>query len=245
MNRSHLRDWFIFTKKDRRAVIVLVCLIGIVVVLPYFVPARKTEIHIDKELQAELDEYKTKQLQKNDRSNFISVRDTTAKDTSEKKVFYFDPNTLDVDGFTKLGLDQKVIHTIINYRNKGGYFKAPEDMRKIYGLLNADADRLIPYVRIVSSNNKQKEVLKSYQPTTQNQVHQFKKININTATAEDWKAFPGIGEVIANRIVKYRTSMGGFKSVEQVAKTYGLSDSVFQQIKPYLFLKDSTTGFKN
>ena len=61
---------------------------------------------------------------------------------------------------------------------------------------------------------------------------------INSATVDEWKAFPGVGDVLANRIVKFRNSMGGFKSVEQVAKTYGLSDSVFQVIRPYLYIKE-------
>ncbi len=243
MNKNRLKDWFAFSKRERRAVMVLLCLLGFIMILPYFVPAKKTNIHIDKELQAELDQYKTEHPQNNDRSNFINVNDTTVEDTAIKTVFYFDPNTLDEDGFAKLGLNQKIIHTLINYRNKGGYFKTPADIRKIYGLSKADADRLIPYVRIVASNKKQTAATKSEQPAiVQSEAHQFKKININTATVEEWKAFPGIGDVIANRIIKYRTSMGGFKSVEQVGKTYGLSDSVFQQIKPYLFLKDSTNN---
>lgn len=241
MNKNRLKDWFAFSKRERRAVIVLLCLLGFIMVLPYFVPAKKINIHIDKKLQAELDQYKTEHPQNNDRSNFINVSDTTVTDTTVKTVFYFDPNTLDEDGFIKLGLNQKTIHTLINYRNKGGYFKTPEDIRKIYGLSKADADRLIPYVRIGVSTKKQTTATKSEKPAAiQTETHQFKKININTATAEDWKTFPDIGDVIANRIVKYRTSMGGFKSVEQVGKTYGLSDSVFQQVKPYLFLKDST-----
>jgi competence protein ComEA len=241
MNKSHLKDWFTFSKRERRAVITLLCLLGFIMVLPYFVPAKKTNIHIDKELQAELDQYKTEHPQNNDQSSFVSISDTTIKDTAITTVFYFDPNTLDEDGFAKLGLNQKTIHTLINYRNKGGYFKTPEDIRKIYGLAKADADRLIPYARIAASNKKQTTPTKSEKPAAvQTETHQFKKININTATAEDWKAFPGIGDVIANRIIKYRTSLGGFKSVEQVGKTYGLSDSAFQQIKPYLLLKDST-----
>jgi competence ComEA-like helix-hairpin-helix protein len=242
MNKNHLKDWFNFSKRERRAAISLLCIISFIIILPYFVPAKKTDIHLDKELQAELDQYKTEQQRNNDQSNFIGVSDTTVKDTVVKTVFYFDPNTLDEDGFTKLGLDKKTIHTIINYRNKGGYFKTSEDIRKIYGLPKTDADRLVPYVRITSSNKKQTETIKSEQPVVQDQNHQLKKININTATAEDWKVFPGIGDVIANRIVKYRTSMGGFKSVDQVGKTYGLNDSIFQQIKPYLFLKDSTNN---
>jgi competence protein ComEA len=243
MNKNRLKEWFAFSKRERRAVTVLLCLLAFVMVLPYFVPAKKTNIHIDKELQAELDQYKTEHPQNNNQVKFINVSDTTVEDTVAKTAFYFDPNTLDEDGFAKLGLNQRNIHTLINYRNKGGYFKTPEDIRKIYGLSKADADRLIPYVRIASSGKKQATVTKSEMPASvQSETHQLKKININTATAEDWKAFPGIGDVLANRIIKYRTSMGGFKFVDQVGKTYGLNDSVFQQIKPYLFLKDSTNN---
>jgi len=41
-------------------------------------------------------------------------------------------------------------------------------------------------------------------------------IDINTATLEDWKLLPVIGEVLANRIVTYRKRMGGFTKESQV-----------------------------
>jgi competence protein ComEA len=59
-------------------------------------------------------------------------------------------------------------------------------------------------------------------------------IEINTATEDEWKSLPGIGEVLAKRILKFREYAGGFTTVEQVRKTYGLVDSVFQRIVPYL-----------
>lgn len=236
---SNLKEWFVFTRRDRNAAFVLLLITGLVIVLPYLVPAKKMEIHIDKELQAELDEYK--QQQPNNFSSFnYSATDTSIRDTAKRELFVFDPNTLNEEGFIKLGLSQKTAHTLINYRSKGGYFKTPEDIRKIYGLSKTDADRLIPYIKIASANNKPTETPKFEQPVTKTQSSSYKKININTATAEDWKAFPGIGDVIGNRIVKFRTSIGGFKTIDQVGKTYGLSDSVFQKIKPYLYLSDST-----
>ena len=60
------------------------------------------------------------------------------------------------------------------------------------------------------------------------------KIEINTATEEDFKALPGIGDVLSKRIIKFRTSIHGFKSVDDISRTYGLSDSTFQLILPYL-----------
>lgn len=239
MQKNTWKEWFIFTRRDRNAAIVLLAIIALLILLPYVLPAKKSEIHIDEALQKELDKYLAENPQQSNSAVYANTfSDTTVNDTAKHSLFYFDPNTLDEAGFAKLGLPQKTIHTLINYRSKGGYFKFPEDIRKIYGLSKTDADRLIPYIHI-TSNKIQQQQFKNVQPVTSSTPRSYKKININTATAEDWKAFPGIGDVIANRIVKFRTSIGGFKTVDQVAKTYGLSDSVFKAIKPYLYLKDA------
>jgi len=240
MQKNSWKDYFIFTKRDRNAAFIFLSLIALLIILPYLVPAKKLEIHVDAALQKQMDSLKENTQQNNSYISYASAVDTAIHDTTKTTLFFFDPNILSEEGFTKLGLSQKTIRTIINYRSKGGHFKTPEDIRKIYGLSKADADRLIPYVHITSSNTITKEEIKYDKPVTSNQTQQYKKININTATAEDWKAFAGIGDAIANRIIKFRTSIGGFKSVDQVAKTYGLNDSVFQQIKPFLYLKDST-----
>jgi len=61
-----------------------------------------------------------------------------------------------------------------------------------------------------------------------------KRIDINKAGLEDWKAFKGIGETLSNRIIKYREKLGGFHAPQQVAEVYGISDSLFQSIQPFL-----------
>jgi competence protein ComEA len=239
MQKNHWKEWFVFTKRDRIAATILLAATGLIILLPYFLPEKKLEIHIDKDLQQELDAYRTDRSLANNTSVYNATSDTAVHDTIKKELFFFDPNTLSEEGFIKLGLPQKAVHTLINYRSKGGYFKTPGDISKIYGLSKTDADRLMPYVRI-ASNTKQKEETRYEQPVATAATHQYKKININTASVEEWKAFPGIGDVIANRIIKFKTSIGGFKSIDQVGKTYGLSDTTFQFIKPYLSLKDSS-----
>ncbi|MEI9908826.1 MAG: hypothetical protein WDO71_03640 [Bacteroidota bacterium] len=42
--------------------------------------------------------------------------------TSSGSLFHFDPNTIDEEGWKKLGLKEKTIHTIQNYLRKGGHF---------------------------------------------------------------------------------------------------------------------------
>ncbi|MDP9042953.1 MAG: helix-hairpin-helix domain-containing protein, partial [Bacteroidota bacterium] len=51
---------------------------------------------------------------------------------------------------------------------------------------------------------------------------------------------PGIGAKLASRIVHFREKLGGFYHVNQVGETYGLPDSTFQKIKPFLRLKNVT-----
>ncbi|MDH7577223.1 MAG: ComEA family DNA-binding protein [Bacillota bacterium] len=58
------------------------------------------------------------------------------------------------------------------------------------------------------------------------------KLNLNTATAADLDArLPGIGPVLAQRIVDYRNSHGPFRSIEDLQNVSGIGPSRFEQIK--------------
>jgi len=56
-------------------------------------------------------------------------------------------------------------------------------------------------------------------------------VNVNTATATDLEALPGIGEVIAQRIVDHRTENGPFTSVDQLLDVSGIGDSILESIR--------------
>jgi competence protein ComEA len=57
------------------------------------------------------------------------------------------------------------------------------------------------------------------------------RININTATAKELEALPGVGEVIAARIVAYREQAGPFRSVDDLIHVEGLSDRAIDKIR--------------
>lgn len=61
----------------------------------------------------------------------------------------------------------------------------------------------------------------------------------NALTDNDWEA-RGVPHFVAARLVKYRTAAGGFKSKAQLKKMYGLTDSVYQRLAPFLQLPDET-----
>lgn len=55
-------------------------------------------------------------------------------------------------------------------------------------------------------------------------------VNLNTATAEELIPLPGIGEVIANRIIDYRQRHGRFRRPEEIIIVEGFSEKKFRAI---------------
>lgn len=158
---------------------------------------------------------------------FIFINKTGEKRGEEQKrePFPFDPNTATAEDFTRLGLPEKTVQSILNYRSKGGKFRTAADFAKIYALPAADFERLEPYIQI--------------QPSAKFAASS-KTIDINLASLEDWGTLPGIGEKRAQMILNYREKLGGFTQIEQLGQCYGVPDSVFQKIRPRLALSQAT-----
>ena len=56
-------------------------------------------------------------------------------------------------------------------------------------------------------------------------------INVNTASATELEELPGVGEVIAQAIVDYRTENGPFTSVDQLLDVSGIGDATLENIR--------------
>ena len=58
-----------------------------------------------------------------------------------------------------------------------------------------------------------------------------KKVNINTATQNELDELPGIGPVIAQRIIEYREENGDFQKIEDLQNVKGIGDAKYEEIK--------------
>ncbi len=54
------------------------------------------------------------------------------------------------------------------------------------------------------------------------------KININTASLEELKSLPGIGDVIAQGIIDYREKNGGFRQLEELKNVTRIGDKIYE-----------------
>jgi competence ComEA-like helix-hairpin-helix protein len=155
-------------------------------------------------------------------------------------LFPFDPNTLSGDSLQLLGIRGRTVRTLLKYREKGGRFRKKEDLQKVYGLRAETYDRIEEYIQIEEKGFSDKptdeiaEAAPSAIPVSYDRPAEPASIDINRASPEEWQQLPGIGPAYARRICAFRDKLGGFVRVEQVAETYGLPDSTFQQLRPKL-----------
>ena len=139
--------------------------------------------------------------------------------------FYFDPNTLNTNGWIDLGFSEKQAQSIISYRQKIGSFKQKTDLKKVFVISEEKYGELEPYIQINA------EAISAQNSTLQ---------NINQATLADLESLPGIGEKTANRILNYRNSLGGFYSMTQLHEVYNLNEEMYQVLVDH-FVADASS----
>ncbi|MFI0591797.1 MULTISPECIES: helix-hairpin-helix domain-containing protein [Streptomyces griseus group] len=57
-------------------------------------------------------------------------------------------------------------------------------------------------------------------------------LSLNTATAEQLETLPGVGPVLAQHMIDYRTENGGFRSVDELRQVNGIGDRRFADLQP-------------
>ena len=231
-----VKPYLRFSKKEAIGMTVLLLVMAAILYLP------KWYVHTETII-----------IKTNTKDSIVSQSPRLPVNGKMTKLFFFNPNTIGEEEWEALGVPKKTAQTILNYRNKGGLFRTPGDINKIWGMPKEIANKLIPYINIPSDRRlpvvRYSGRLQSTPDTRYAGINRLppkvNPLNINTALETDWEALPGIGKVLAARIIRFRDKLGGFKTVEEIAKTYGLSDSVFQLIKPSLFVEASSLTSDN
>jgi len=155
--------------------------------------------------------------------------------------FMFDPNTLDSAGFVRLGMPPKALRGLLNWRRKGKRFRKAEDLQPLYNLPAECYARLAPLIRIESGS-----VESRYQRPSWPRESPPADIDLNTAdsaTLDRW--VPGIGAVLAKKIVARRQALGGFRNVEQLMEVYKFPDTSMEKLRQRLSVDPATCRLLN
>jgi competence protein ComEA len=63
------------------------------------------------------------------------------------------------------------------------------------------------------------------------------RLDLNRAGSAELQQLPGVGPVLANRIVSYRNLHGRFATYEDLDAVKGIGEKMLQKLRPYLYVK--------
>ena len=218
------KDFFYYTKSERRAIYVLLVLMFVLIVALVVVPGERP---LPKPVALVAD----------------SVECCSDAPTVSPALTTFDPNLADSAELTALGLPAHVVRNVLKYRQKGGSFSTPESFARIYGLTETQYEELKPYIRI-SESFARKPHRKQPAPVTRDTLRrdtlrwpkaekypEGTLVDANTADTTELKKIPGIGSGIARAIVGYRHRLGGFCSLEQLQEIKYITPELLRWFK--------------
>lgn len=162
------------------------------------------------------------------------------EDSSEEKIELKDKSlAVHIDGEIKNpGVYKLQADSILEdlVKTAGGFTNSADTLSVNLAELLKDNQKIIIPKEL--SKKEKEELLKSNGnsietkgATPQNSNSEDKKININTATAEELDALPGVGPSRANDIIAYRDSNEGFSSLEDLKNVSGIGDKTFEKLK--------------
>ncbi len=244
MWKNFITDYLSFTKKERSGTLVILLLIVFFITIPFLFPffiPRKTvsditfKSQMDQLVNKQMDTVKKMAYKNYDKTNSQYSKDEYSSNYAPKKIegqlFMFDPNTLDEAGWHRLGVSNKTTSTIQKFVSKGGKFYKPQDIGKIWGLQEAEINRLLPFVVIEQKKSAYPDSKPFDKKLYDKPIYKPSVVDINAADTTMLIALPGIGSKLALRIIVFRDKLGGFYKVDQIGETFGLRDSVFQLLK--------------
>jgi len=228
-NLEPIKNWFGYSRRERRSSFILLLILAIVIMFRYAEP--KNSITVEDVT-----------------SSILSYSKEVTTDqvilSSNQAPFFFNPNTASFDTLIRLGLSEREASTLLSYRRKGGRFRAPSDLKKVYGLDSVKAVSLLPFVLI------EPDTIRKQKPAGSRISQPL--IDLNNCDSAALVSLPGIGPVLSGRIIRYRHLLGGFARVEQLKEVYGLKEETFDLIAARLTADSSivsridinTAGFR-
>lgn len=228
----NVKDYFAFTKGEKRGVIVLLFIIVILSVGIQFIKFFKiTEFTDFSRFDAEIaifEKERTQQLKEDSLS-----KTTKYNFIPPTELFEFNPNKIEDSNWLKLGFAAWQVKTINNYKAKGGKFRIKSDVSRIFGVTDTLYQLLYPYILLPDEKENK------FNDSDKKETHKITYFNFdpNTISKEQWGNL-GFKDWQIKTIFNYKEKGGSWKTKADVKKIYGLAETDYDKLEPYILLPD-------
>ena len=165
------------------------------------------------------------------------------QEVAELHPFPFNPNAITEDEWRQIGLTDRQIRNIMNYKAKGGKFYSKNDLGKLYTISEEDFAQLEPFIVLpeVSRSKNTKSSAQSGVSTGSTTAKPVTKkdipiVDLNTVDSTTLVELPQIGSYTAMRIIEFREKLGGFVDKGQLRAVKGMDEARYAAIEPYINL---------
>lgn len=222
--------YFIFSREQRSGIVLLLGIIIVLQTVYFFVDFSVLfKASPEKErwlsLQAQIDSIKKEKVD------------------DVPKIYPFNPNFItDYKGY-KLGMSVTEIDRLLAFRKENKYINSPQEFQDVTKVSDSLLNAISPYFKFPDwvKNRREFSEYKKYDNKAFAKKEKMIVIDINQATKEDLIKVYGIGEAISLRILKFKESLGGFVSMEQMNDIWGLSAEVIENLNMHFTVSASPT----
>lgn len=241
------KPFFSMSKTERYGFFVFVFLAVTFLVIPQYYKYRQDKKRMQVTIEY-LNDREDPSIQK-----AVATPSFSEEKEDEAAFFDFDPNLITKETWVQFGLSEAQADVVMFYQERGGRFRKKEDLRKVYVISEEFYRSVEPYILIKQAppkrlvKNEKKKDFVPFERKAEKEKKEFSnsakadkdyRIHINTADTSEWKKLKGIGPTLSSRIVKFRESLGGFYSVDQVSEVYGIEPEIFASFKENLLPPD-------
>ena len=219
MTFETLKTYFTFTRNQRTGVFCLLLSIVVFQVVYYFTDFSSNITSTpEKEkwlsLQSQIDSIQIENL------NYVP------------KIYPFNPNFItDFKGY-KLGMSVAQIDRLLAFRKQNKFVNSAKEFQTVTQVSDSLLNAISPYFKFPDwvKNKKEFKNDSPYPNLAFVKKGKIVVIDINQATKEDLIKINGIGEGISMRILRFKESLGGFVSMNQMNDIWGLSPEVIDKL---------------
>ena len=147
-----------------------------------------------------------------------------------------DPNTAGEEDLDRLpGVGPAVAGRIVQMRQERGPFTEPGDLLSVPGVGPATLARITPYLEW-PTQPRLGRAAPTPRPATNPAARRPVRLDLNRASREELERLPGVGPVMAERILTLRESVGRFRELEELRSVRGIGSGTIERLRPLIII---------